>query len=362
MVLSQLLENIHHIVEKYDFIEEQKEALLSYCKFFNSKEELHLLGQKYYHIIFDDDADAEIDVESLKENDNLEQGMLFAVIYLARLELLGDVLEKKGIPAEYAQSALWHYKDLFQRNFNCYSTYGFNGMYRAGMIQYIKPMTFRLGRLCFEMTSFSGPYTVYRNKKTGEEVPILNEGLRYLNDGKQAPKKYEGDCFVTTFSEEVEIKGYTVDAEGKLNFTPVSLSLEDYEKVLEKNDSVISVHIPGNEKMTPESVMESFKKAKEFFELYYKEKNFKAFVCSSWLLDTGLKNYLKPESNILSFQRSFKIVLSFVNTFAIYWNIFGIEKFIPYYELVPKNSLQKNLLEHIEKGGYLYSGNGYILL
>lgn len=360
MVLSKLFENMHHIVEKYDFTQEQKDVLLGYCRTFEKNEKLIQLAQKYYHMIFEDEE--EIDVNSLKENDNIEQGMLFAVIYLARLDLLEAELEKRGIPSKYAQSALWHYKDLFQRNFNCYGTFGFCGMYRSGMIQYIKPRTFRIGRLCFEMNSFSGPYTVYQNKKTGEEIPILNEGLYYLPDGKQAPKDYNGECFITTFSDEGDIKGYSVDEEGKLNFTPQSLKKEEYKKVLAKNDAVISVHIPGNEKMTPESVEESFKEAKKFFETYYKEKDFKAFVCSSWLLDTGLKRFLKPESNILAFQKNFRIVLSFVNTFALYWNIFGVEKFICYSELVPQNSFQQKILDFVKSGEHLYSGNGFIMI
>ncbi len=360
MVLSKLFENMHHVVEKYDFMQEQKNVLLDYCRSFEKNEKLIQLAQKYYHMIFE--IEEEIDVNSLKENDKLEQGMLFAVIYLARFELLGAELEKQGIPSKYAQSALWHYKDLFQRNFNCYGEFGFCGMYRNGMVQYIKPRTFRLGRLCFEMNSFSGPYDVYKNKNTGELIPILNAGICYLTDGKQAPKDYDGECFVTTFSDEDDIKGYTVDEEGKLKFTPLSLKKEDYEKVLSKNDAVISVHIPGNEKMSPESVSNSFKEAKAFFETYYKEKNFKAFVCSSWLLDTGLKRFLKPESNILSFQKNFRIVLSFVNTFALYWNIFGVEKFISYSELVPQNNFQQEILDFVKNGEHLYSGNGFIMI
>ena len=149
--------------------------------------------------------------------------------------------------------------------------------------------------------------------------------------------------------------------DGRLKFEPLTIRKNDYEVVLKKGDPILSVHVPGNDKMTAERVEKSFEDARKFFETHYKDIDFKAFVCSSWLLDTGLKKILKEDSNILKFQQRFKIVLSFVNTFALYWNIFNMEKFVPYAELVPLNNFQKNILEALDNGENLYSGNGYIL-
>lgn len=69
---------------------------------------------------------------------------------------------------------------------------------------------------------------------------------------------------------------------------------------------------------------------------------------------------MNSQSNIIKFQQNFRIVLSFVNTFSIYWHIFGVEKFVPYSELVPKNDFQKKILDYAINGGILYSGNGFI--
>lgn len=361
MEIRKCFRDIQDIITKYDFTEEQKQALMHYADRFTDNEELLSLAESYYMRIFESE-EVVLNVNALKEEDGLEQGMLFAMIYLVRCEVFGEVLREMGIPQKYGQTIIGTYKNLFQRNYNCYNAYGFSGMYRKGMIQYIKPKTFRIGRLCYEMSTFSGPYTVYQKKDTLETVPLLKEGLRYLPEGKQAPKDYEGECFTTGISESEEnIKGYTVLDDGKLNFKEISLCKEEYEAVLKAGDPILAVHIPGNEKMTPESIADSFQEARAFFEHYYKEAGFKAFVCSSWLLDTGLKRFMKGESNILKFQQNFKIVLSFVNTFALYWNIFGIEKFIPFSELVPGNRFQREVLEFLENGGNLYSGNGYIL-
>lgn len=362
MEIRNLFQNAKDIIEKYDFSIDARKALISYAEEFVSDEALITLAEKYYDIIFEQD-EATDDVIDLEEKDEIDTGMFFAIIYLIRLYLFSEVLRAKGIPNKYADAAFWHYNNLLTRNYNCYGYYGFSGMYRKGMIQYIKPSTFRIGRLCYEMSTFSGPYTVYQNKETGATIPLVNAGRRYLLDGKPTPENYDGECFITKINEnEKTLTGYTVFDDGHLDFNPITLQKNDHIPVLKKGDAILSVHIPGNEKMTPDIIEESFKASKTFFEIYYKEVEFKAFVCSSWLLDTGLADFLKPNSNILKFQQNFKIVLSFVNTFSLYWHVFGIEKLLPYSELVPKNDFQKNILDRLIDGGHLYSGNGFIML
>lgn len=359
MALKDSFKAIYKSLDKFGFSYEQQKALYDYGKALADNEELLARAVQYYHMIFE--SPNAVNAADLKEHDGLEKGMLFAILFLVRCELFGEALEKDGIPGRYAQHGIWHYKNLFERNKRCYGQYGFCGMYRNGMVNYVKPKTFTLGRLSFEMNGFSGPYDVYRNKKSGELIPIAAASLRYLANGKPAPQS-ASDVFKTTFSEDKEIQGYTFHEDGTLDFGRVILKTDEYEKVLKQGDPVLSVHIPEKGKMTPESVRESFAEARRFFAKYYGQKHFKAFVCSSWLLDTGLKDFLKPESNIAAFQKHFRIALSFVNTFSIYWHIFGIEKFVPYSELKPKNSFQKKILDYVSNGGNLYSGNGFIII
>ena len=358
MELRDALKNIYKNLEKFNFSKEQEKALYDYGKMFSGNDKLLEKAERYYKMIFPGGNAAEA---LPPESDGNENGMLFAVIFLVRCELFGDALEKDGIPAEYAKHGIWHYKNLFEKNKNCYGSYGFCGMYRSGMIKYIKPKTFTLERLSFEMDVFSGPYEVYRSRESGKLVPIADNAQRYLKDGRPAPKD-AAEFFETTFSDKEIIEGYTFNDDGTLNFNAVKLDKTEYEKVIAKGDNVISVHIPEMGRLTPESVRKSFEQAKQFFGKYYSEKHFKAFICSSWLLDTNLKNFLDLKSNIIRFQENFRIVLSFVNTFSIYWHIFGVEKFVPYSELVPKNDFQKKIRDYAINGGNLYSGSGFILI
>lgn len=163
MELRDALKNIYKNLEKFNFSKEQEKALYDYGKMFSGNDKLLEKAERYYKMIFPGGNAAEA---LPPESDGNENGMLFAVIFLVRCELFGDALEKDGIPAEYAKHGIWHYKNLFEKNKNCYGSYGFCGMYRSGMIKYIKPKTFTLERLSFEMDVFSGPYEVYKNKKT----------------------------------------------------------------------------------------------------------------------------------------------------------------------------------------------------
>ena len=154
---------------------------------------------------------------------------------------------------------------------------------------------------------------------------------------------------------------YTFDTAGCLWPNPITLSLTDYEKVLKTGDDVLSVHIPKDGRMTPALVDEAFCLAEDFFAKYYPEKKFIAYVCSSWLLNTDIKEFLNPESNIVRFQKRFRIVVTTVNGYSLFWHVFGTPNIGPLDELVPKNDFQKKFLDRVKAGQTLYNGYGYIL-
>lgn len=74
---------------------------------------------------------------------------------------------------------------------------------------------------------------------------------------------------------------------------------------LAKGDGYVDVHIPACGPLSYEECVKSFQMANEFFAKYYPEFSYENFYCDSWLLDDSLKEYLKPESNILKFQSLF---------------------------------------------------------
>ena len=91
---------------------------------------------------------------------------------------------------------------------------------------------------------------------------------------------------------------------GRLEFEriPSLWDIQTDEISVHKGDPVISVHIPQGEKLELDACLDSFRQAEQF----WKEKQ--VYLCHSWLLYPGLKEIMKPGSNILQFQTLFHIV------------------------------------------------------
>jgi hypothetical protein len=68
---------------------------------------------------------------------------------------------------------------------------------------------------------------------------------------------------------------------------------------------VLMMHIPPTGPLDAESSEQSVRTALESFPRWYPEEPLTAIVCTSWLLDPQLGEYLRPDSNIMRFQRRF---------------------------------------------------------
>ena len=69
----------------------------------------------------------------------------------------------------------------------------------------------------------------------------------------------------------------------------------------------MEVHIPEGAPLTPEDCEASVERAKEFFEKYYPQFEYKYFTCHSWLMDDTLKEILSENSNMIKFQNMFEL-------------------------------------------------------
>jgi hypothetical protein len=70
----------------------------------------------------------------------------------------------------------------------------------------------------------------------------------------------------------------------------------------------LALHIPEAGPLTPEACDESFRYAREFFARHFPDEPYRTVTCGSWLLDPQLADYLPPESNIIRFQRRFRLL------------------------------------------------------
>ena len=94
---------------------------------------------------------------------------------------------------------------------------------------------------------------------------------------------------------------------GRLQFC-MAPALKGLESLgIRQGDPVLEVHIPSIGPLTPEDCDDAIARAKDFFATYFPQYSYKYFTCDSWLLDPTLSRVLKPSSNILLFQKRFRI-------------------------------------------------------
>lgn len=114
---------------------------------------------------------------------------------------------------------------------------------------------------------------------------------------------------------------------------------------------VLSIHIPDFcGPMTPEACDASIAEARRFFATCFPEETVVAGVCNSWLLDPQLKDYLRPESNIVQFQDRFRLVSGGYNVNnSIIQFVFG-RTLADLDDLPQRSTLERAVTSHIRSG------------
>ena len=155
-------------------------------------------------------------------------------------------------------------------------------------------------------------------------------------------------------------EGYPLNERGFVVNNIVSLSKNEWDKVLSPGDPVISVHIPATGSLSPEKIDESLQAATHFFRTYYPDYEYKAFVCYSWLMDPQLVDLLGPDSNISKFNMRFQKVTGKSNGNNVFNFVFLKPDMNFSLEELPENTrLEKALKKHYLDGKAIYGMAGY---
>lgn len=76
-----------------------------------------------------------------------------------------------------------------------------------------------------------------------------------------------------------------------------------------RGDSALGLHIPAGT-LPPEQVDDALHLAHGFFARHFPDEQYRFATCVSWLLDDQLAEYLPADSNIIRFQRRFRLLPS----------------------------------------------------
>jgi hypothetical protein len=95
---------------------------------------------------------------------------------------------------------------------------------------------------------------------------------------------------------------------GRLQFNRMLMRFDEPAASVRPGDPVVGIHIPESGPLFPDACEDSYRRAREFFPRHFTETPVRIGVCTSWLLDPQLTDYLDSDTNIIRFQRRFHVV------------------------------------------------------
>lgn len=131
------------------------------------------------------------------------------------------------------------------------------------------------------------------------------------------------------------------------------------------DEPVFSVHIPEAGPLAPDAVEASLRGAEDFFSRSFPEPRRRFAVCHSWLLDDQLAGYLPSQSNIVRFQRRFRLAPAWVDGDRDVLNfVFRRPDADPEHltDLPQRSRLERSVVAHIREGRHWRVRTGWLAL
>ena len=133
-----------------------------------------------------------------------------------------------------------------------------------------------------------------------------------------------------------------------------SVLWEKHGIVSKGGDPVINIHIPEDGGLKDELVQDSFKQAYRYFGNTGKA----IFICSTWLLYPGNRDFMQENSNILRFMDNFDIIQrEDAPCHRDLWRVFGKRQSYVPAELPRDTELQRRFADYLEANNMI-SGRG----
>lgn len=291
--------------------------------------------------------------------------MLPALALCSTVSYTYRLLKKRGMPDEAIAADLQSHEgaiDAYEQRFG-----GAPGCHLLQWLQYaVDGCLFRLGRLEFQIfTTWKGHARVFENKE-GSRV-MLADGLDLHQSGRAlgswgCTDETNSRTAVTEETDDAWI-GCRPGPDGLVGTGKTILKKAEWREILSYGDPTVGVHIPGGGPLDPAEVDDAIKKARVFFAKWFPDYSYRAFTCTSWLLDPQLETLLDGQGNILRFARRFDRITRKSEGEGVFQFLFlcppGV---IPHFEELPENSrLQRAVKAHYLAGGRVYEVAGYFI-
>jgi len=149
---------------------------------------------------------------------------------------------------------------------------------------------------------------------------------------------------------------------GRLQFNRMTVRAAHVADAFREGDHALGIHIPESGPLTPEASDESLGQARGFFARHFPETPTRLGLCTSWLLDPQLADYLAPDSNIVRFGRRFTLVGDGYDGDADILR-FVFHRIAPRIDDLPqRTTLERAIVAHLRAGKHWRSRTGWLEL
>lgn len=215
---------------------------------------------------------------------------------LAQLIPLRSYYVSKGIPLNRLYESVYDLSYRLERYYQSHADYGLSDRDVRWLSPLYKAKIFDLGSLRFEISGF--------------------------------------------YTKEIERSGY--------DYMPLIPGSKD---LLPEGTAILTIHILKDTDFRPDKIDESFDKAVHFFDAYFPDHNYHAFICRTWLLYGQTRELLGKNSNIISFSKRFKIIADNKNTKQALDRIYGASELDVIKQKDKRSSLEKVAYKNLDKLG-----------
>ncbi|MBP1964118.1 acyltransferase domain-containing protein [Paenibacillus aceris] len=290
-----------------------------------------------------------------------EASLFYLHAALQRLPLTEQKYSERGLSEELFVETL---RDIGVWVQNAYNLVGYYAIRNFSWIwRHLEARMFRLSGMQFMATKFSGVVKGFYNAKEDRFLLLCSEGMELRANGDMqgvCKKEKTNDGFVTKYEEtEDYFIGNPITPIGKGLNKQVKLKKDEWKKVLDKDDTMLEIHIPRDTSFDMETIKDTYRQAKEFYATYFPEVEYKGMVCHTWLFTPQLREMLPPSSNIVKFQQQFYLYPT-AGSVRFLWN-FVFNELTEVKDAKPDTSLRKKVLNYLEEDKEIFDMNGIFL-
>ncbi len=231
--------------------------------------------------------------------------------------------------------------------------------------QHVRGQVFTLGRLQYRRIPYAGGAEVFRNDTEDLVLAFAPPDFRYdargllLHDHEPLPP---GGWASRLTVGEGDIRGHPISPRGFVLPREATIPAGLWRRVLSIGDPVLHVHVPSGGGITPETCLASLKEADRFFRRIFRGRLFRAFVSHSWLLGPFTPDVLPADSNIRRMREQLYLYPCPRKAHDGFRFLFGPGVEDPRREKsATTTSLQRAVLEHLERGGEWGNGGMFFL-